>query len=68
MSHINTLAGGYKNHPTKIQSTNVKPAIVDTSIKIDANELTNRIKMWHADGVLTTDGVNYIIAQLQTIV
>jgi|TARA_R110000823_G_scaffold307065_1_gene429636 hypothetical protein len=65
---LNTLSAGYNSHPTTTTSTNVKPAIVDTSIKINPTNLTNKIKMWHADGVLTTDGVNYIIIELQKII
>ena len=68
MSTLNTLSVGYKSHPTKIQSATPKPPIADTSVKVDHVGLVNRIKVWHADGVLTTDGVNYIISQLQTIV
>ena len=68
MSTLNTLSAGYKSNPTATNSTNVRPTIVDTSKKINAEELTNRIKMWHADGVLSTKGINYIISQLQTII
>jgi hypothetical protein len=68
MSNINTLSSGYKSHPTKVQSTNTRIPVADTSKKIDYVGLVNRIKIWHADGVLTTDGVNYIISQLQKIV
>ena len=68
MSHLNTLSAGYKSNPTATNSTNVRPAIVDTSIKINPIDLTNKIKIWHADGVLSTEGLNYIIIELQKIV
>ena len=68
MSKINTLAAGYKSHPTKIRSTNTKPTVVHNPTKIDAINFSNKIKSWHADGNLSTGDVNYIISQLQTIV
>ncbi len=68
MSKINTLAAGYKSHPTKIRSTNPKPTVVNNPTKIDAINFSNKIKSWHADGNLSTEDVNYIISQLQTIV
>jgi len=68
MSKINTLAAGYKSHPTKIRSTNPKPTVVNNPTKIDPVAFSNKIKSWHADGNLSTEDVNYIISQLQTIV
>tara|TARA_R100000541_G_scaffold49458_1_gene56615 strand:- start:462 stop:668 length:207 start_codon:yes stop_codon:yes gene_type:complete len=68
MNKINTLSAGYKNHPTKIRSTNSKPIAVHNPTKIDPISFSNKIKAWHTDGNLSTEDVNYIIAQLQTIV
>ena len=69
MSHLNTLAGGYKGGSPRVRSENSKPAFIDSKLKIiSSGELTNQIKKWHADGNLSTEDVNYIILQLQTIV
>ena len=67
MSKLNTLSGGYKGSSTKVRSSNTRPPVA-SSLKVNADELIKKIKVWHADGVLTTEGVNYIISQLQTIV
>ena len=55
--HLNTIAGGYKGGSPKVRSENTRPPFVD-----------NNIKTWHADQNLSTDDINYIINQLQTIV
>ena len=69
MNKLNTLAGGYKGGSPKVRSENSKPAFVDNKIqKISSGDVTNQIKKWHADGNLSTEDVNYIISQLQTIV
>jgi len=68
MSKINTLASGYKSHPTKVRSTNTRPFIDPNPTQIDAKDLANKIKIWHTDGNLTTEGLNHLITQLQTIV
>tara|TARA_R110001592_G_scaffold20321_3_gene82681 strand:- start:157 stop:363 length:207 start_codon:yes stop_codon:yes gene_type:complete len=68
MNKINTLAAGYKSHPTKIRSTNTRPAVTHNPTKIDPVAFSNKIKAWHADGNLSNEDVNYIISQLQTIV
>ena len=69
MSHLNTLAGGYKGGSPRVRSENSKPAFVDSKPKIiSSGELTNQIKKWHADGNLTADDIKYLITQLQTIV
>ena len=69
MSHLNTLAGGYKGGSPRVQSENTKPPFKNTDIKkVNVGQLINQIKMWHADGNLTTSEVNNIITQLQTIV
>ena len=68
MSPLNTLAGGYKGGSPRVRSSNNRAPVIDTKPKIDYKSLTNKIKAWHADGVLSTDDVNYIISQLQTIV
>ena len=69
MSKLNTLAGGYKGGSPRVRSENSKHAFVDKSPKtINSGELTNQIKKWHADGNLSTEDINYIITQLQTIV
>ena len=69
MSTLNTLSAGYKSSSTKIRSTNTRPPVVDESKPvINASDLTNQIKKWHADGNLSTEDINYIISQLQTIV
>ena len=69
MSEIKTLGGGYKGGSPRVRSENSKHAFVDKSPKtINSGELTNQIKKWHADGNLSTEDINYIITQLQTIV
>jgi len=68
MSPLNTLAGGYKGGSPRVRSSNNRAPVVDTKPKVDYKGLTDKIKACHADGVLTTEGVNYIISQLQTIV
>lgn len=67
--HLNTIAGGYKGGSPRVRSENTKPPFVDNNIKkVDRVKLAEQIKTWHADGNLSTDDVNYIINQLQTIV
>ena len=67
--HLNTIAGGYKGGSPRVRSENTKPPFVDNNIKkVDRVKLEEQIKTWHADGNLSTDDVNYIINQLQTIV
>ena len=68
MSKLNTLAGGYKGGSPRVRSSNNRLPIVDTTVRVNYKELTEKIKIWHADGVLSTEEVNYIISQLQTIV
>ena len=68
MSHLNTLSSGYKDIPVKTRSSNTRPPIIDTSIKINADDLIKKIKIWHADGILDSIEINKIIQQLQTIV
>ena len=67
MSHLNTLSAGYKSHPTAIKKQTKAP-IVQNPTKIDPVAFSNKIKSWHVDGNLSTEDVNYIISQLQTIV
>tara|TARA_R110000803_G_scaffold181253_1_gene243658 strand:- start:249 stop:452 length:204 start_codon:yes stop_codon:yes gene_type:complete len=67
MSKLNTLSAGYKGSSTKIRSSNTRPPIIN-NVKVNADDLIKKIKIWHADGVLTTDGVNYIIIELQKII
>ena len=67
--HLNTIAGGYKGGSPKVRSENTRPPFVDNNIKtIDKEKLVEQIKMWHADKNLSTEDINYIINQLQTIV
>ena len=68
MSPLNTLAGGYKGGSPRVRSSNNRAPVIDTKPKVDYKGLTDKIKAWHADGVLTNEDVNYIISQLQTIV
>ena len=68
MSPLNTLAGGYKGGSPRVRSSNNRAPVIDTKPKIDYKSLTNKIKAWHADGVLSNEEVNYVINQLQTIV
>jgi hypothetical protein len=68
MSKINTLAAGYKSHPTEVKSENSKPPVIMSPTQVDAIDITNKIKQWHTDGNLSTDGVNHIISELQKIV
>ena len=68
MSPLNTLAGGYKGGSPRVRSSNNRAPVIDTKIKVDYKGLTEKIKVWHTDGVLNTEEVNYIISQLQTIV
>ena len=67
MSKLNTLAGGYKSHPTTVKKQTKAP-IVQNPTLIDPVAFSNKIKAWHTDGNLSTEDVNYIISQLQTIV
>tara|TARA_Y100001954_G_C15555060_1_gene475798 strand:- start:410 stop:619 length:210 start_codon:yes stop_codon:yes gene_type:complete len=69
MSKLNTLSSGYKGGSPRVRSENNRHAFVDKSpMTINSGDLTNQIKKWHADGNLTTEDINYIITQLQTIV
>ncbi len=69
MSRISTLSAGYKSNPNKIRSSNTRPHVVNDSLpKMDANELANRIKIWHSEKRLDNNDINNIISQLQTIV
>ncbi len=68
MRKISTLSAGYKSHPSEVKSSYSKPPIVKDPTKIDPIDFSKKIKQWHTDGNLTTEGVNYIISQLQTIV
>ena len=67
MSKINTLSAGYKSHPTTVKKESKAP-IVQNPTQIDPVVFTNKIKQWHTDGNLSTDGVNHIISELQKIV
>jgi|TARA_R100001443_G_scaffold37818_1_gene51425 hypothetical protein len=67
MSPLNTLSAGYKSHPTAVEKQTKAP-IVQNPTQIDPVAFTNKIKQWHADGNLSTDGVNHIISELQKIV
>ena len=68
MSPLDTLAGGYKGGSPRVRSSNNRLPVVDTTVKVNYKELTKKIKIWNADGILSTEEVNYIISQLQTIV
>ena len=68
MSHLNTLAGGYKGGSSKTRSSNTRPPNPDTSVKVNADGLITKIKQWHADGILDDKEIINIIQQLQTIV
>jgi|TARA_R110002012_G_scaffold276702_1_gene463742 hypothetical protein len=68
MSKISTLSAGYKSNPNKIRSSNTRPPIVDESKPaINANELSNQIKIWHSEKRLNNEDISTIISQLQTI-
>ena len=68
MKKISTLAAGYKTHPSEVKSSYSKTPIIKDPTKIDPIDFSKKIKQWHTDGNLTTEDVNYIILQLQTIV
>jgi|TARA_R110000751_G_scaffold54861_1_gene117883 hypothetical protein len=65
--NLNTLSAGYKGSSTKIRSSNTRPPIVSNK-KVNADDLIEKIKIWHADGILDSIEINKIIQQLQTIV
>ena len=68
MSHLNTLSSGYKGSSTKIRSSNTRSPVIKSPTQIDAKDLANKIKIWYTDGNLTTEGLNHLITQLQTII
>lgn len=68
MSHLKTLAGGYKENSPRVRSENTKKPFVDTSIKmIDAQDLANKIKGWYGESKLTSDDIQLIITELQKL-
>lgn len=68
MSHIKTLAGGYKENSPRVRSENSKKPFVDNNIKmINAQELANNIKGWYGEGKLTSDNIQLIITELQKL-
>jgi hypothetical protein len=67
MSKLNTLSGGYKGSSTKVRSSNTRPPVA-SPLKVNADELIKKIKVWHADGILDNKEIINIIQQLQTIV
>ena len=68
MSPLNTLAGGYKGGSSRVRSSNNRAPVIDTKVKVNYKDLSEKIKIWHADGVLSTKEINYIISQLQSII
>ena len=67
MSKLNTLSAGYKGSSTKIRSSNTRPPIIN-NVKVNADDLIKKIKIWHADGILDNKEIINIIQQLQTII
>ena len=67
MSKLNTLSAGYKGSSTKIRSSNTRPPIIN-NVKVNADDLIEKIKIWHADGILDNKEIINIIQQLQTII
>jgi len=68
MSHIRSLAGGYKENSPRVRSENSKKTFVDNRPKtIDAQKLANDIKQWTSEGKLTQDGIQLIISELQKL-
>ena len=68
MSHIRSLAGGYKENSPRVRSENSKKTFVDNRPKIiDAQKLSNDIKQWASEGKLTQDDIQLIISELQKL-
>jgi hypothetical protein len=68
MSHIKTLAGGYKENSPRVRSESSKKPFIDTSIKmIDAQDLSNNIKGWYSEDKLTQNDIQLIISELQKL-
>jgi len=68
MSHLKTLAGGYKENSPRVRSEHKKKPFVDTSIKmINAQELANNIKLWASEGRLSSEDIQLIISELQKL-
>jgi hypothetical protein len=68
MSHLKTLAGGYKENSPRVRSEHSKKPFVDTSIKmINAQELANNIKLWASEGRLSSEDIQLIISELQKL-
>ena len=43
MSKINTLAAGYKSHPTEVKSENSKPPVIMSPTQVDAIDITIKL-------------------------
>ena len=68
MSHLKTLAGGYKENSPRVRSEHSKKPFVDTSIKmINAQELANNIKLLASEGRLSNEDIQLIITELQKL-
>jgi hypothetical protein len=68
MSHIRSLAGGYKENSPRVRSENSKKTFVDNRPKtIDAQKLSNDIKQWASEGKLTPEDIQLIISELQKL-
>lgn len=68
MSHIRSLAGGYKENSPRVRSENSKKTFVDNRPKtIDAQKLANDIKQWASEGKLTQNDIQLIITELQKL-
>jgi hypothetical protein len=68
MSHLKTLAGGYKENSPRVRSEHSKKPFIDTSIKtINSQELANNIKLWASEGRLSSEDIQLIITELQKL-
>ena len=68
MSHIKSLAGGYKENSPRVRSEHSKKPFIDTNLKmVNTQELINNIKGWYAEGRITTEGLQSLTIQLQEI-
>ena len=68
MSHIRSLAGGYKENSPRVRSENSKKTFVDNRPKtIDAQKLANDIKQWASEDKLSPDDIQLIITELQKL-
>ena len=68
MSKLNTLAGGYKGGSPRVRSeSSKKPYLGDTPKLVNIDKLINDIKILHADGKITTEGISTIILEFQKL-